>query len=78
LPDTSNRLLTLKFKRNEFETGQEILDELSRFCVRTEQYKICTTDEFVEITIEILVDKAKMRDLSDYLYLHPKVQGFTL
>ena len=78
LPDSQSRMLTIKFKASEFERGQEILNEIARFCPRSEQYKITQTDEFVEIVVEILIRKEKLRELTDYLYLHPKVAGFTL
>ena len=42
------------------------------------QHNITANEEFVEIAVEILIEKKKLRELTDYLYQHPKVVAFSL
>ena len=78
LPVTQSRQLTITVKREDFNSTDEVMKSIARYCPKNAQHNITANEEFVEIAVEILIEKKKLRELTDYLYQHPKVVAFSL
>jgi putative Mg2+ transporter-C (MgtC) family protein len=74
-----SRMLTISFAKHDYAADNDVMLALEKRCTKVTPQKLnLDQDRVIEVTIEIVIDKKQVADLSKYLMEHPKVLRFSL
>lgn len=74
-----NKLLTIRLAKHDYAPDNEVIQGIAFHCKKiTPQKMTLDKDRVVELIIEVVIDKKRVQQLSDYLMAHPKVVSFTI